>query len=70
MGMFSEVATEGTIRAIVKAIDRALEMEPDSLVRKGLLRAQLIALGEFDWDTPAWGVEKRQAVKAALEQYP
>jgi hypothetical protein len=63
MGLFSEVYTEGTIKLIVQDIRKALEVECDPLIQKGLKRAGRIALTHFEWDTPVWSKEFEELFK-------
>jgi hypothetical protein len=53
MGMFSEIATEGTIRDLVKFLENELELAtPDG--RDALKRVGRYALTQFEWSTPDW----------------
>lgn len=58
MGMFSEVATEGTIREICEFVDKEIvrrQAEPE--VVKGLKLAGRYALTLFEWSSPEWAKE-------------
>lgn len=61
MGMFSEVAIEGTIRAFVEEIRRELEInqaKPDAVV--ALRKLGRFALTQFEWGAPDWAKEYAQ----------
>lgn len=58
MGMFSEIATELTIRTIVQKIATELQaLALDSTAREPLQRVGLFALAQFEWSTPEWATE-------------
>ena len=57
MSMASEIATESTIRAICRDIEKALtglDGESHELERAGLKTAGRIAMQHFEWSTPPW----------------
>lgn len=54
MNMFSEIATESTIRAICSDISARLGVTSDEGERRGLKAAGRIALQHFEWSTPPW----------------
>lgn len=58
MGMFSEIATAGTVKAIVQEIKKNLEENRNNLaVCIALKRLGRFALMQFEWDTPTWAQE-------------
>lgn len=55
MGMFSEIATETTIQAIVKEIEKELEQNKDKPeICEALKKIGRFALTQFEWSTPDW----------------
>lgn len=55
MGMFSEIATEGTIQDVLRQIDKHLDNETDLSVRRALRAVARDVLANcFDWDQPEW----------------
>jgi hypothetical protein len=64
MGMFSEIATEGTIQAIVAEIKNGLEEnggKPEVCV--ALKKLGRFALTQFEWSTPSWASEYAELFK-------
>lgn len=56
--MFSEIATEGTIKTLVTEIKKVLEEnrdKPDACI--ALRQVGRFALTQFEWDTPSWAQE-------------
>jgi len=55
MGMFSEIATETTIKVIVGEIKKELELngdKPDAIA--ALKKLGRFSLTQFEWDAPEW----------------
>jgi Xaa-Pro aminopeptidase len=57
MSMFSDVATEHTIKNMVKLIEDEIKLTKDEAEIRGLKRAGTIALTLFEWDTPKWAAK-------------
>lgn len=58
MGMFSEIATETTIKTIVNEIKKELKEsknEPDAIA--ALKKIGRFALNQFEWSSPEWSKE-------------
>lgn len=71
MTMFSEIATEGTIRAFVEEIERELRKNagnPEAC--KVLKKIGGFALTQFEWSTPDWAMRYRELfeVSSAREE--
>ena len=61
MGMFSEIATETTIKTLVVEIKKELEENRDKpLVCAALKKLGRFALTQFEWSTPDWAKEYQQ----------
>jgi hypothetical protein len=66
MGMFSEIATEGTIRDVLRYIDRYIAAAENDEVRETLKALARDVLSNcFDWEMPAWAIEARRTTYAA-----
>lgn len=65
MGMFSEIAINGTVRPIVIEIKRLLEKSESEHEAEALKAVGRLALTLFDWDSPEWAAEYRELFKAA-----
>lgn len=58
MSMFSEIATESTIKVVVEQIKKDLEEnknKPDAVT--ALKKIGMFTLTQFEWDTPNWAKE-------------
>jgi hypothetical protein len=58
MGMFSEIATESTIKAVVNEIKKEIEEskdKPDAIA--ALKKIGRFALNQFEYSTPEWAKE-------------
>lgn len=60
MGMFSEIATEGTVQDMCRGIARALSETTDEGEQRGLKRAGRHALTLFEWTEPAWASQYKE----------
>ena len=61
MGMFSEIATEATIQAIVAEIKKELtenQDKPDAVA--ALKKLGRFALTQFEWSPPDWAREYQE----------
>ncbi len=54
MNMFSDIATESTIEAIVKKIETLLVTHPAPEAQAALKEIGRFALTQFDWLMPNW----------------
>ncbi len=64
MGMFSEIATEGTIRIIVVQIKKELEISKGNhSACAALKKIGRFALTQFEWSAPDWAKEYDQLFK-------
>ncbi len=59
MSMFSEIAAEGTIKAIVGALKNLYDAEQDPAAKDAYRKAMIECFRHFDWDTPDWAREMR-----------
>ena len=61
MGMFSEIATESTVKAVVAEIEREMLQEsnaPESIAV--LKKVGRFALTQFEWGAPDWAGKYRE----------
>ncbi len=59
--MFSEIATEDTIRAFVSEIKKKIEENTDNPVACSAFKEiGRFALTQFEWSAPAWADEYRE----------
>ncbi len=63
MNMFSDIATEHTIRSIVKHIAERLETTYDPVAKHELKMIGKFALTLFEWDIPEWVEEYEELFK-------
>lgn len=69
MGMFSEIATEGTIQVFVKEIEKELEENKDKPEACEVLKKiGRFALSQFEWSFPDWARHYEQLFKSSTSK--